>query len=141
MKKIIMLLIIMAAAFSVTAQTKETIYFTAYKTEVKRKYKWQQEWETTGKNFNQRIAIALTGTTLSINADLATTFILDADSGQELETEKISAITFEAVEITNDRSCKIDIVQIKKTGEWILGVTYMGTEKSVAIHYFIVKNQ
>ena len=139
MKKFIMLLLIItSAAFSLSAQ--ETTYYTAYKTEIKRKYKWQLDWETIARNSNQNISIMITGSTISIAADAATTFIVDQSTEQEMDGDKISARIYDAVEVVNQKECRIEFVFIKKTKEVVIGVTYFGDDKNLALHYFIYKN-
>lgn len=139
MKKIIMLLLILSVAFVSTAQPT-TNYYTAYKTQILRKYKYNQEWTKISDRPNQDISIAITGSTLQINAQLATTFIMDQESVRTLDTEELYVLTYDAREITTGDNCTIDFVVLRKSGETILGVNYMELETKVALHYFIRKN-
>lgn len=139
MKKIFMLLIIIAAAFSVSAQ--ETVYWTAYRTQFVRKYKWQLEWETVSNRYNASINIAMTGNTLQINAERATVLVVDLDSKRKFNHNKLDVVNYQAFEVTKKRNCQVDFVLIKKTNELILGVTYDDEDTKYALHYFITKNQ
>ena len=139
MKKMIMLLIVIAAAFSVSAQ--ETTYWTAYKTKFVRKYQWQQEWETVSTNYDVQISIAMTGNTLQINAERATVLVVDLDSKRKFNHDKLDVVNYQAFEVTKKRDCQVDFVLIRKTNELILGVTYDDEDTKYALHYFITKNQ
>lgn len=139
MKKILMMLIIISAALSVSAQ--ETVYWTAYKTKVVRKYKWQLEWETVSTNYDTDISIAMTGNTLQINAERATVLVIDLSTKRTVNHETLDVLNYQAFEVTKRRDCQVDFVVIKESNELILGVTYMDGEVKHALHYFIVKNQ
>ncbi len=133
-----MLLLIITAAFSASAQT--TNYYTAYKTQILRKYRHDQNWTTISTRLDQDISIAITGSTMQINAERATTFIIDQESVRTVDTEKLYVLTYEAREINSGDNCTIDFVLLRKSGETILGVNYMDLETKIALHYFIRKN-
>lgn len=136
MKKILMLLLIMAAAFTVTAQS--ATQYIAYKTEIVRKYKWQMDYETV-RTHETYIPITLTGTTLYINAENPTSFVLGA-SENTMDTERLAIITFKAYEFSRERNCTVDFVYMKKTKESIIGVNYSDEDGTkYALHYFIKK--
>lgn len=139
MKKIFMLLIIIAAAFSVSAQ--ETVYWTAYRTQLVRKYKWQLEWETVSNHYDASINIAMTGNTLQVNAERASVLVIDTDTKRVIDNEKLEMVNYQAFEVVKKRNCQVDFVLIKKTNELILGVTYDDEDTKYALHYFITKNQ
>ena len=139
MKKIIMLLVIMTAAFTGFAQ-ETTHHYTAYRTELYRKYKWQQDYVKVFTRHEQNIPISLTGNTLLINADKSSAFVIYGDSKQTLDNDKLDMVSYDGYEITDNRPCKVDFVLIKSTGDLILGITFLDEDTKIGLHYFIRKN-
>ena len=139
MKKLTLFLIVMTAALTVSCQ-ETTHHYTAYRTELYRKYKWQQEYVKIQSKNEQYIPISLTGNTLLINADKSSAFIIYGDSKQTLNNDKLEMVSYDGYEITDNRSCKVDFVLIKSTGDLILGITYLDQETKIGLHYFIYKN-
>jgi hypothetical protein len=135
MKKIILLLCIVVSALSISAQ--ETTYFNCYKTKIVRKYNWQLEWETIRVNTDVSIPLSLTGNTLQISAELATTFVIDFTSLQEVDDDRIKVLSYDAYEITKGKDCKVDFVRMKKTDVSIIGITYLNQSVKSGLHYFI----
>lgn len=138
-KMIIVLLLIMGAALSVLAQ-KSSSYYTAYKTEIRKKLQWQEEWEIVSVMKNVNISIAFTGNTLQINAERASVYMIDPASSNEFEDEEFKVISFTAYEITRKENCKVDFVKLKNTDQTVLSVTFLNGNTHIALHYFLVKD-
>lgn len=139
MKKLTLLLVIITAAFTGYAQ-ETTHHYTAYRTELYRKYKWEQEYVKVYARHKQDIPISLTGNTLLINADKSSAFLIYGDSKQMLDNDKLEIVSYDAYEITDNRFCKVEFVLIKSTSDLILGITYLDQKTKIGLHYFIRKN-
>lgn len=137
MKKLTLFLIVMTAAITVSCQ--ETSHYTAYRTQLFRKYKWQQEYSKIGGKHNEDIPVSLTGNTLIINSERSTAYVIFPDSKMSLDNEKLDMVSYDGFEMTSNRPCKVDFVLVKSSGEFILGITFLDEDTKISVHYFIRK--
>lgn len=134
MKRILALLFCLVSLSALS----QTSYYTATRTELYEK-RYDGSWHQYDGNEDVDIPVSFTKNVIQIMAKSATTFNIDNNSAQTYNQKTFTCVSYQAVEVVNNRRCRVDFVQYYGADYILLSITYEYITPVRNLRYYLVK--